>query len=325
MRRAVRAARLRRAARRRRRDDHVLSRRPHPRLGAGADGVSAASASSSPATTSACPTARRSRSSWSNATCWSPRRRSGCRCSSIPTRTTRSRGCCARWRAHPERAHVIGCYALGKAQRVIALLRRGRLRRADLPAWRDDPALRALRGAGHPLGELRHSLDVPKAELEGQIVIAPPSAIKDRWSRRLPDPVLAVASGWMSGQAAGAAVGRRAAAGHLRPCRLERAAPDDRRDGRRARSGSRMGARMRWSTGASSRGSTRSRSASTPTRTATRGGRMKKFAQLLELLALTPSRNRKIEALTRLLRDDARPRSRLCARHPHRRADASRT
>ena len=48
---------------------------------------------------------------------------------------------------------------------------------------------------------------------------------------------------------------------------------------------------------------------------------MKNFAQLLELLALTPSRNRKIEALTQYFRDDARPRSRLCAGHPHRRAD----
>jgi putative mRNA 3-end processing factor len=53
-------------------------------------------------------------------------------------------------------------------------------------------------GRGIPLGDLRHSLDIPKSELAGRIVIAPPSAIKDRWSRRLPDPVLAVASGWMS-------------------------------------------------------------------------------------------------------------------------------
>ena len=45
---------------------------------------------------------------------------------------------------------------------------------------------------------LKPQLEVSKAELEGHIVIAPPSAIKDRWSRRLPDPVLAVASGWMS-------------------------------------------------------------------------------------------------------------------------------
>jgi putative mRNA 3-end processing factor len=32
----------------------------------------------------------------------------------------------------------------------------------------------------------------------GQIVIAPPSSIRDLWSRRFPDPVVCQASGWMS-------------------------------------------------------------------------------------------------------------------------------
>jgi putative mRNA 3-end processing factor len=31
----------------------------------------------------------------------------------------------------------------------------------------------------------------------GQIVLAPPSAIADRWARRLADPVVCMASGWM--------------------------------------------------------------------------------------------------------------------------------
>ena len=31
----------------------------------------------------------------------------------------------------------------------------------------------------------------------GKIVIAPPSAITDRWARRFPDPVSCFASGWM--------------------------------------------------------------------------------------------------------------------------------
>ena len=100
--------------------------------------------------------------------------------------------------AFPERAHVIGCYALGKAQRVISLLREGGY---DAPIYLHGAMLRlcALYEArGIPLGDLRPSLEMPKADLAGQIVIAPPSAIKDRWSRRLPDPVLAVASGWMS-------------------------------------------------------------------------------------------------------------------------------
>ena len=32
----------------------------------------------------------------------------------------------------------------------------------------------------------------------GKIVIAPPSALKDKWSRRFSDPVICYASGWMS-------------------------------------------------------------------------------------------------------------------------------
>jgi putative mRNA 3-end processing factor len=98
----------------------------------------------------------------------------------------------------PDRAHVIGCYALGKAQRVISLLRESGY---DAPIYLHGAMIRLCalyEERGIALGDLRPSLDVPKAEFAGQIVIAPPSAIKDRWSRRLPDPVLAVASGWMS-------------------------------------------------------------------------------------------------------------------------------
>jgi putative mRNA 3-end processing factor len=98
----------------------------------------------------------------------------------------------------PDRAHVIGCYALGKAQRVISLLRESGY---DAPIYLHGamiPLCELYVEHGIALGELRHSLGASKAELAGQIVIAPPSAIKDRWSRRLPDPVLAVASGWMS-------------------------------------------------------------------------------------------------------------------------------
>ncbi len=100
--------------------------------------------------------------------------------------------------AYPQRAHVIGCYALGKAQRVISLLREGGY---DAPIYLHGAMLRLCDlyiERGIPLGDLRPSLDVPKAGLAGQIVIAPPSAIKDRWSRRLPEPVLAVATPWMS-------------------------------------------------------------------------------------------------------------------------------
>ncbi|HXT78276.1 MAG TPA: ligase-associated DNA damage response exonuclease [Acetobacteraceae bacterium] len=97
----------------------------------------------------------------------------------------------------PERTHVVGCYALGKCQRLIALLR---LAGWEAPVW--------LHGAligmcdvycarGVALGDLRPATAAAKGELAGAIVLAPPGAVADRWARRLEDPVVAMASGWM--------------------------------------------------------------------------------------------------------------------------------
>jgi putative mRNA 3-end processing factor len=97
----------------------------------------------------------------------------------------------------PERCVLIGVYALGKCQRVIKLLRR---------AGHSGPiyihgALAALcelyEGLGVELGDLRLVTSATRDELKGQIVLSPPAANADRWSRRLPDPITAVASGWM--------------------------------------------------------------------------------------------------------------------------------
>ena len=48
----------------------------------------------------------------------------------------------------PERAHLVGAYSLGKAQRVIRMLRDAGYDRHDLPARLDGEALPALRGRG---------------------------------------------------------------------------------------------------------------------------------------------------------------------------------
>jgi putative mRNA 3-end processing factor len=97
----------------------------------------------------------------------------------------------------PERTHVVGCYALGKCQRLIALLRQAGW---DRPVWLHG-ALMALcevyEARGVPLGDLRPATAAGKTELVGTIVLAPPSAVTDRWARRLADPVVAIASGWM--------------------------------------------------------------------------------------------------------------------------------
>ena len=103
----------------------------------------------------------------------------------------------ARLHAEPGRCVLVGAYALGKAQRVIAELRvRGHVQPIYIHG-----ALQRLcdlyRDLGVDLGELRPVADAAKAEMAGHVVLCPPSALNDRWSRRLPDPVTAMASGWM--------------------------------------------------------------------------------------------------------------------------------
>lgn len=98
----------------------------------------------------------------------------------------------------PERTHLVGAYALGKAQRVIKLLR---LEGYDRPIYVHGAMqrLNALYEAhGVDLGELRPAtVERGGSGLAGEIVVAPPSALQDRWARRFADPVTCFASGWM--------------------------------------------------------------------------------------------------------------------------------
>lgn len=100
----------------------------------------------------------------------------------------------------PERTHIVGAYALGKAQRIIALLREAGWER---PIY--------LHGAMQRLCDLYQELGVAlgplepatlakgaKADFAGEIVIAPPSALQERWARRFAEPLDCFASGWMS-------------------------------------------------------------------------------------------------------------------------------
>lgn len=98
---------------------------------------------------------------------------------------------------HPERCVLVGAYALGKAQRLIAELRRAGYREPIYLHGALERMCRLYEEHGIDLGELRLVAGTPKGALAGQIVICPPSALTDRWSRRLPDPITAMASGWM--------------------------------------------------------------------------------------------------------------------------------
>ncbi|WP_337266618.1 ligase-associated DNA damage response exonuclease [Oryzifoliimicrobium ureilyticus] len=102
-------------------------------------------------------------------------------------------------RQFPERTHMIGAYALGKAQRVIRLLR---------DTGFDEPVY--IHGAmeklcsyyvqqGIDLGDLQPATIVgrDKSQFRGAVVVGPSSAFAERWARRFVEPLPAFASGWM--------------------------------------------------------------------------------------------------------------------------------
>ena len=60
-----------------------------------------------------------------------------------------------------------------------------------------EPLTALYKSEGIDLGDTPKATAAKKSELAGRIVLAPPSATQDLWSRRLPDPVTAFASGWM--------------------------------------------------------------------------------------------------------------------------------
>ena len=98
----------------------------------------------------------------------------------------------------PERAHLVGAYSLGKAQRVIALIARPATtsRSICMARWRRSRTI--TRAAASTLGELR-----PAQRRRRRPNSPAPSRcarrrrLQDVWTRRFPDPVPAFASGWM--------------------------------------------------------------------------------------------------------------------------------
>ncbi len=98
----------------------------------------------------------------------------------------------------PERAHMLGAYALGKAQRVIRLLREGGWDRTIYVHGAMERLNRLYEDHGVDLGPLEPATIEKGRDFAGEIIVCPPSALADRWSRRFADPVSAFCSGWMS-------------------------------------------------------------------------------------------------------------------------------
>ncbi|AKH43359.1 putative mRNA 3-end processing factor [Altererythrobacter atlanticus] len=98
---------------------------------------------------------------------------------------------------NPDRCVLVGAYALGKAQRVIAELRAAGHHGVIYLHGALERMCRLYQEFGVDLGPLALVSDHAKEDMRGAIVLSPPSALNDRWSRRLPDPITAMASGWM--------------------------------------------------------------------------------------------------------------------------------
>jgi len=99
----------------------------------------------------------------------------------------------------PERSHIVGVYALGKAQRVIRHIRRAGY---DKPLYIHGSLQKLCdyyETQGYVMGDLRHATleKDKKGGFAGAIVLGPPSAMTDNWARRFPDPITCFASGWM--------------------------------------------------------------------------------------------------------------------------------
>jgi len=102
------------------------------------------------------------------------------------------------WQANRERgqATVLYCYALGKAQRLLA----------ELAPFVTEPVFLhgamqgltdAYRDAGVALAPTAPALAASRGDFAGSLVLAPPSAGGSTWTRRLGDHAAGFCSGWM--------------------------------------------------------------------------------------------------------------------------------
>lgn len=94
-------------------------------------------------------------------------------------------------------AAVLFCYALGKAQRLLAEL----MSLTDQPAWLHGAitaGVEVYRNAGVPMLETRAiDIDARGTDYAGQLVLAPPSAGGSPWMKRFRRAQVGFASGWM--------------------------------------------------------------------------------------------------------------------------------
>lgn len=97
----------------------------------------------------------------------------------------------------PEKTHLVGCYSLGKAQRVAALIRQAGWTRPLYLHGAMDKIMQLYEEHGVDFGETQAVTAANKRDLAGEIVLCPPTSLGDAWASGFPDTLTCFASGWM--------------------------------------------------------------------------------------------------------------------------------
>jgi putative mRNA 3-end processing factor len=97
----------------------------------------------------------------------------------------------------PERAHLVGAYTLGKAQRVMRMLREIGYDRPIYFHGAVEKLTTFYAENGIDFGDVLRVRPEDRAKLAGEIIVCPPSALKETWARKFPEPITVSASGWM--------------------------------------------------------------------------------------------------------------------------------
>ena len=95
------------------------------------------------------------------------------------------------------RPSLLGAYALGKAQRLLAMVDRSIGPILTHGAVENTNAVLRAQGIGLP-ETIRVTPGLKARDHPGALVLAPPSAVSGPWARRFPGASLAFASGWMA-------------------------------------------------------------------------------------------------------------------------------
>ncbi len=94
--------------------------------------------------------------------------------------------------------HLVGAYALGKAQRVINLLRLNKYKKDIYIHGAIEKISKYYAKQKIYLGNLVKITKDNYKSLSGEIIITPPSTLSDKWSRKFNNKKTCMASGWMS-------------------------------------------------------------------------------------------------------------------------------